>query len=203
MNDSLIQKLKHKLSLPLPGREAQFRMAPSLRAADSKTRILSKAGVLLFLYPNGNDWCIAFIKRQEYPGVHSGQISFPGGKTDSLDLNTAHTALRETEEEIGVSAKQINMLGQLTKLCIPVSGFEVYPFVGFTYAKPAFKIDAHEVQYLIEAKLTDLLIPSARQERPYSDQELMGTIPYFSVQGHQIWGATAMILNEFLTLIGD
>ncbi len=202
MNDAFINKLKRKLSLPLPGRAAQQPMAPSLRMNHGNSRVLAQAGVMLFLYPKDNEWNLAFIKRQEYPGAHSGQISFPGGKADVLDSSIQHTALRETEEEIGVPASQINILGSLTKLYIPVSEFEVYPFVGFSQALPQFKIDPHEVQYLIQIKVNDLLNPAIRLERPYTQHDLNGTIPYFDLQGHEIWGATAMILNEFLTLIG-
>ncbi len=203
MNIDFIQNLKYKLSLPLPGREAQFLMAPSFRISMTKTTVAAKAGVLLLLYPTNNEWNIVFIKRSDYMGIHSGQISFPGGKFDIPDKNMEDTALRETEEEIGVSATEINILGRLTKLYIPVSEFEVYPVVGFTNTKPVFKIDPHEVQYLIEAKVNYLLNLSIRMERSYSDNNATGIIPYFNIDSHEVWGATAMILNEFLTIIGD
>lgn len=203
MNDTFIRNLKVKLSLPLPGREAQFIMAPSFRKSITKTTITAKAGVLLLLYPNNNEWTIVFMKRQEYIGIHSGQISFPGGKFHPSDTNMECTALRETEEEIGVPAAKITILGPLTKLYIPISEFEVSPLVGFSSSKPVFKIDPYEVQYLIEAKVVDLLNPSIRMEKPYSDNNVTGIIPYFDIDGHEVWGATAMILNEFLTLIGD
>ena len=203
MNVDFIQNLKYKLSLPLPGREAQFLMAPSFRISITKTIVTAKAGVLLLLYPTDDEWSIVFMKRSDYLGIHSGQISFPGGKFDVSDTNMEDTALRETEEEIGVYSNEINILGSLTKLYIPISEFEVYPVVGFSNTRPNFKIDPHEVQYLIEAKLNDLLNLSIRMEKSYSDNNVTGIIPYFNLDGHEVWGATAMILNEFLTLIGD
>ncbi len=203
MNVDFIQNLKYKLSLPLPGREAQFLMAPSFRKSMTKYTVAAKAAVLLLLYPKNDEWSIVFIKRSDYLGIHSGQISFPGGKFDIPDTNMEDTALRETEEEIGVTATELTIIGKLTKLYIPVSEFEVYPVVGFTNTRPVFKIDPYEVQYLIEAKVKNLLNLSIRMERSYSDNYVTGIIPYFNIDSHEIWGATAMILNEFLTLIVD
>jgi 8-oxo-dGTP pyrophosphatase MutT (NUDIX family) len=141
------------------------------------------------------------MKRPDYEGTHGGQISFPGGKFDPPDANLQETALRETKEEIGVPAGTITLLGPLSPLYIPVSEYEVYPFIGFCDSRPDFKIDPHEVDYLIEARMIDLLDPSTRKEKHYSSDRVTGTVPYFNLDGNEVWGATAMILNEFLRLI--
>ena len=201
MDDVLIHKIKDRLTHPLPGPDAQFRMVPSFRLAVTKTAVTAKAGVLLFLYPKSDEWHIVFMKRPDYEGTHGGQISFPGGKFDPPDVNLSETALRETEEEIGVPASKITLLGALSPLYIPVSEYEVYPFIGFSNSRPDFKIDPHEVRYLIEAKVIDLLDLSARKEKLYTSERVTGIIPYFNLHGHEVWGATAMILNEFLVLI--
>ncbi len=201
MNFPFINNLKYKLSQPLPGSETQFQMAASFRKSSNKTLVSATAGVLLLLYITDNEWNIVLIKRPEYLGVHSAQISFPGGKFDSTDANLLHTALRETEEEIGVHANKISILGELTKLYIPPSEIEVYPFVGFCAETPIFTIDTREVQYVIEAKISDFINPANRLEKPYSSNETSGTIPYFNINGHEVWGATAMIINEFLAVI--
>jgi 8-oxo-dGTP pyrophosphatase MutT (NUDIX family) len=203
MDEKLIQKIKERLTQPLPGPEAQFQMAPSFRLTMNKTTVTAKAGVLLLLYPKSNEWNIIFMKRPDYEGTHGGQISFPGGKFDPPDENLLETALRETKEEIGVPAITITMLGPLSPLYIPVSEYEVYPFIGFCDSMPEFKIDPHEVDYLIEARVIDLLNPSTRMKKRYSSDRVTGTVPYFNLDGNEVWGATAMILNEFLALIAD
>lgn len=193
--------VQKQLQLPLPGRDAQFRMAPSFRIAIEKNNTAQQAAVMLLLYPKNGALHIVFMKRAEYQGSHSGQISFPGGKKDFSDPSLISTALRETEEEIGIPASSIAVLGQLSPLYIPVSGFEVWPFVGFVNLGPVFNICAHEVQYIIEFPVMDLLQPHLKKERPYSGANYSGTIQYFDIDGHEVWGATAMILNEFLEII--
>jgi 8-oxo-dGTP pyrophosphatase MutT (NUDIX family) len=201
MPPDFIQRLKHQLSLPLPGSKAQFLMAPSFRKSNTKTIINAKAGVLLLLYLKDQEWTIVFMKRPDNTGLHSGQISFPGGKLDIKDTDLEQTALRETEEEIGIPPKKIIILGHLTKLHISVSGIEVYPFIGYINTSPTFKINPLEVQYLIEVKISELKKTSARKEKSYSNNQITQTIPYFSITEHEIWGATAMILNEFLIIL--
>lgn len=203
MDHQWIQSLKKRLTLPLPGQEAQFLMAPSFRLSMTQTSISAKAGVLILLYPESSEWNIVFMKRPDYEGVHGGQISFPGGKFDPADSGLVQTALREAKEEIGINPESIEILGTLTPLYIPVSEYEVYPVVGIAAEKPQFVIDPYEVQYLIETPLSVLLDPQICKEKPYQSSRYTGTVPYFLVQGHEIWGATAMILSEFITIVKD
>jgi 8-oxo-dGTP pyrophosphatase MutT (NUDIX family) len=198
MTNEIILHLKHRLTMPLPGKDAQYRMAPSYRSSISKDKVSARAGVLILLYSGENGLCTVFTKRHDYPGAHGGQISFPGGKFESSDPSLVDTALRETEEEIGIKSTDIEVLGQLTKLYIPISEFEVYPTVGYLKTDPMFVADADEVKYLIEISIAELLDPAIRKEKPYSNGEFNGTVPYFNVRENHVWGATAMILNEFL-----
>ena len=196
-----IPDLIQSLSQSLPGQTAQFLMTPSFRHNFPDKTNPTQAGVMLLLYPNPVELNLVFIKRAEYPGVHSGQISFPGGKYESTDLNIISTALRETEEEIGIHASWVKVLGELTSLYIPASEFEVYPVVGFLANKPKFNIDENEVQYVIEVSVDFLLNPAIRAIKPFANDRYQGHIPYFDIEGNEVWGATAMILNEFLEIV--
>ena len=201
MNEALITRLKQCLTLPLPGRIAQLKMAPSYRPDVERPANATKAGVLILLYPNPANLHIVFQKRTEYPGVHSAQISFPGGKFDSNDENLVETAIRETEEEIGISNESIEVIGRLTPLYIPVSEIEVYPTVAFMAKKQSFTIDPEEVDYLIEEPLNNLLKPGIIQTKQYTSRQYSGIVPYYDIQGNHVWGATAMILSEFIEVL--
>jgi len=203
MTVKIIPEIKQRLAMSLPGKSAQLQMAPSFRPDILSKGVSTQAGVMVLLYPNPTKLYLALIKRTEYPGVHSGQISFPGGKFEDGDQNIIETALRETMEEIGIQPSTIEILGQLTPLYIPVSEFEVHPVIGFMHASPIFTIDKNEVQYMIEVELEYLLSPEAKAIKPYLTEKYQGNVPYFNVDSNEIWGATAMILNEFLEIIKD
>lgn len=180
-------------------------MAPSERIhgvfPSEKNNLTQTGSVLILIFPQNNKINIVFIQRTTYAGVHSGQISFPGGKPEPGDKDLIDTALRETEEEIGVSAKDIRILGKLTPLFIPVSNIEVYPVVGCISYKPEFKPDKTEVKSIIEIPLDYLLRPDIVKKKTTVIQNTNIQIPYFNFNGRHIWGATAMILNEFLEVI--
>lgn len=131
---------------------------------------------------------------------HSGQISFPGGKYEQEDVNYEATALRETEEEVGVDQGKIEILGSLTDLYIPVSNFQVFPYVGMTEETPEFELQTSEVSSILEVpfeQLTDPGIVGVKDLKIGSHLTLKG-VPYFDVQEHVVWGATAMMLSELL-----
>lgn len=201
MHNEVISKIRYKLTKPLPGWTSQVKMAPSFRPDHTPRENCTKAGVLLLLYPNLTDLSLILIKRPQYKGIHSGQISLPGGKVETSDKNLIDTALRETEEEIGVPAKFIDVLGTLTPLYIPVSDTEVFPSVGFTGEKPLFEPDPYEVDFLIELPIAQLLKPEIIETKIYQDNKYNGIIPYFNINNNHIWGATAMILSEFIDII--
>jgi len=205
--NNLVSELKEALSTPLPGSTAHDLLAPEHR----KTLILQnpemskafKSSVMILLYPDhkGNPYLV-FIKRVEYKGVHSGQISFPGGKAEKTDANVIQTALRETEEEIGIASKDISVLGMLSELYVPPSNFIIYPIVGMLNDQPVFKPDNKEVAHIIEVPLSFFLNKQAIGNHSVSTYDgSQYLVPGFLVGTNLIWGATAMILSELILII--
>ena len=202
MTTSIIENLRGKLNNNLPGEEAQHKMAPEFRdhrVPQSEVIKNQKSAVLLLLYKKNKRLHTCFIKRPVYNGPHSGQVSFPGGKYEAKDNDLIETALRESFEEIGINKNDINILGSLTPLKIPVSQMEVFPVVGFSNNTPNFKIDNQEVEYIIETDLNHLLKKKNIKKMGFSISNNKTILaPYFDVNNEIIWGATAMMLNEFL-----
>ena len=207
MVEILRERLRHELAGILPGKKAQELMLPVAR--DRKIRLPEfikppvKSAVLILLYPNG-DGAIRFplIQRPDYDGAHSGQVSLPGGKIEESDHDLTETALRETEEEIGIRREAVDVIGNLTNLYITVSNFDVTPVIGFLDQKPSFSIDKNEVTEVIEADIRDLLLQKKRKEGiVYVRGRYKVHTPYFDIGGKMVWGATAMILSEFSELI--
>jgi 8-oxo-dGTP pyrophosphatase MutT (NUDIX family) len=160
-----------------------------------------KAGVLILLFPANDQLCTVFIKRTEYDGEHSGQISFPGGKFERSDQSLDMTALREAEEEIGIRDSEVEIIGELTPLPIPVSNIEVFPYIGVMDNEPLFKPDPSEVEYIIKAGIKTLLDPGTLSKKEMLLFNDIITVPYFNIEENHIWGATAMILGEFLEVL--
>jgi 8-oxo-dGTP pyrophosphatase MutT (NUDIX family) len=201
-----IEKLQAALKQPLPGLEAQLRMAGMRRIIrEGHMEIPPHArngAVLALFYPFRKEIRLVFMKRTEYPGVHSGQISFPGGGAEPEDPSIEMTALRETQEEIGVDARDIRLIGKLSELYIPPSNFLVTPVVGFIPFRPEFQPDPQEVDSLIEISLDDLLREDAITEKEISIfPAARMTVPCYFVNECVIWGATAMMLNELVAVI--
>lgn len=197
--------LKKELVKKLPGTEIQWEMASSDRMIRNFPRSPGHdarvAAVLILLYPQNGLVYTVFMQRHNYDGVHGGQISFPGGKKEDADKDIIHTAIREAEEETGIDPKGISVLGTLTPLFIPVSNMIVTPVVAWTDKKPEFNHQPEEVVFLINAELNRFLDPSIIKIKPFEISGEMINIKYFDYDGHVIWGATAMILNELLTII--
>lgn len=190
---------------PLPGRAAQLKMAAyKARFSVLPSQNARLAAVLILLYPKSK-WHTVFIQRvsNKSKDRHSGQMSFPGGKFEESDRTLSYAALREAEEEIGIDASKVNLLGPLTDLYIPVSNFLVHPFVGTIDYTPEFKPEASEVSKIVEAPLSLLQDSETRAFKniQVSPELTLPNVPYFNVHGHVVWGATAMILNEFLELL--
>lgn len=195
-----IENIKQELQKPLPGKEHQFLMAPDIRRFPKNEMAEKKAAVMICLFEGKNDLQIAFIKRTEYDGPHSGQISFPGGIFKQDDSDLLYTAFRETEEEIGISRDHASVLGALSPLHIPVSNIIVHPFVSYYQHEPVFQIDEKEVSYMIIANLKSFFDPGNRKKEKwnFSGQDI--NVPFFQLDGNKIWGATAMILSEFISV---
>jgi len=202
-----IEKLQAQLAKPLPGKKAQFKMAPYERILKAFAfKFVSKpikSAVLALFYEKDNAIYLVLILRKKYHGIHSGQVSFPGGKQDQEDKDLEYTALRETEEEIGIKKEDIRLVGQLTDLYIPPSNYLVQPYVGYLEQAPLFKPEPKEVEEVIEAPLALLMDDGiiGKKKIKVSARNLKIKYPYFDVKGHTVWGATAMMLNELKEII--
>lgn len=188
--------------VPLLAEDAHIIMAPPERVAIMKNLNLKvknpkEAAVMMLLYPKNGQTHLVLIVRNTYPGVHSSQIAFPGGKVESDDLSIAHAALRETHEEIGISSDKIEIIREFSKVYIPPSNFMVYPFLGYSTEELIFSPDSSEVAGIIELSLHDFLdennIVNKRMATSYS---LDISVPAFKIREHFVWGATAMMMSE-------
>jgi 8-oxo-dGTP pyrophosphatase MutT (NUDIX family) len=203
--EELCRKLSYRLSLPLPGIEAQLKMAHLERRLNYSQRSVPPhariGSVLILLYEEDGELKTCFIERTTYDGVHSGQIAFPGGRKEENET-LVQAALREAEEEIGVKQNDVTVLGQLTELYIPPSNFLVHPFVGAIPYKPAFFPEPAEVAEVVEIKLDELSDARYRGEKKIKlSNGMMVETPYFNLHGKTVWGATAMIISEFLEVM--
>jgi 8-oxo-dGTP pyrophosphatase MutT (NUDIX family) len=161
----------------------------------------SAVAVMLF-EENGVQHC-TLIQRPSYDGSHSGQVSFPGGKRESSDENLAFTAIRECWEEVGIRLSENHLIGKLTSVYIPVSNFHVEPFLFYYPQKPEFKSDEREVESIFTITMNELLDDSNldHMEVKINANLTMKNIPCFNIADKQIWGATALILNELKILL--
>lgn len=205
--DFLISVSKIK-KLPLPAEASQFKMSPPFRVELLKKnreaiKHAKQSAVLVLFYPdNNNQTNLALILRKTYKGVHSAQVGFPGGKVEDSDVNLEFTAIRETHEEIGVLPEHITIIKELTQVYIPPSNFVVQPYLGFSENTPKFILQEEEVDDLLEISLLDFIneanVVSKTVSTSYSvDVE----VPAFMLNGHIVWGATAMMLNEVKDLL--
>ena len=205
-----IQNIKAELKKDLPGLAYQAKMAPATRLDNYNPNPdgARKGGVLLLLYYKNSKLQITFIKRAKDGGAHSGQISFPGGKFEEFDETIIETAKRETFEEIGVDSKQLEILGSLTTLYIPVSNYIVHPIVGFIRNMPEFVVNESEVSEIIVSPL-DFFLDDTNIENGEIKLELPQTVsdfrriitPFYKLNGNVVWGATALIFNEVKHII--
>lgn len=190
-----------------PGRPAQQTMAPPLRGEyGDPPANARRAAVLALFYPVGDAAHLLYIQRTSPPGDrHAGQISFPGGSVDPEDADTAATARRELEEEVGVRRDQPQLLGALTPLYIPVSNFLVDPYVGYLPKRPVLVPQESEVARILEIPLNNLLQTDVRRigTRTLSQGLRLPDTPYYAVSSEEIWGATSMMTAELLAMLID
>jgi len=196
------QKLQIALCQRLPGKLAQQKLAvqPFRNLPRKKITEKRNAAVLILIFPEDDDLKIVLTKRTHQVKHHGGQISFPGGALD-LGESIEVCALRETEEEIGISPNSIKIIGNLTPLFVPVSGFKMFPIVGWMEKAPAFKINPTEVEKVILASAQELRNEQNIRSEMHRKYETDFTIPYFALNGEKVWGATAMILSEFMGIL--
>ena len=199
------EKLKQELSNGLPGTEVQWEMASSDRMIKNfpgnRRDDTLEGSVLILLYPVDNKINTVFIQRPVYDGVHSGQISFPGGKREKSDKDLIDTAIRETCEETGIENNIISIIGTLTPLFIPVSNIVVTPVVAFTEKRPLYIPNREEVVFLIEAELELFCNGSLVKTIPYNINGESLLIQCYDYDNNIIWGATAMILHELVVVL--
>ena len=197
-------RLRARLAGTLPGLEAQLRFMPTPpRAGWKPGEFPSDARIaagLLLLYPGERGASIALTVRASGLSRHAGQVSLPGGATDPGET-LAQAALREAHEEIGVDPAGVRILGELTPVHVLVSGFTLHPIVGITHERPSFTLAAHEVQEVVEVSVDDLQDASRIRQGTRTREGLAIEYPYFDLMGHQVWGATAMILGEFICVL--
>ena len=186
----------------LPGEAAHFMMVPPERAdimksLDIETINPKKAAVMMLFYPRNEKTNIVLILRNSYNGVHSSQIAFPGGKVEDHDASLMHTALRETEEEIGIPSDKITVIRPFSQVYIPPSNFMVSPFLGYSNETLIFKPDPNEVagiiEFPIEHFLDETIVVNRKMDTAYSKSI---DVPAFKIYDHYVWGATAMMLSE-------
>lgn len=202
---TLPEVLRRALAAPLPGLDAQLRMAPRFedgpppRVAAPDFR---PAAALLLLYPFEDSWHLPLTVRGTRLRHHTGQVSLPGGRIEPGESPEA-AAIREAEEEVAIDPADVEVLGRLTPLPIGVSRHLLHPIVALASRRPDFRIAAPEVERLIEVPLARLQDPAAVAYEQRGDlwPDTLMDVPYFDVGGARVWGATAMVLSEFLTLV--
>ena len=206
--DDLIDRLKERLLDPLPGDAAHTPMR-AIPIGDLTPRFdhslpPKPGGVMILLYEDDTGLIrFPLIKRQEYTGAHSGQVSFPGGKSEQGE-DPIVTALRECEEEIGVDRNSLVVLGRLTNFFVIPSNFIITPVVAIATSIPVFKPDPYEVARILSFPLQDLLNDDAiKQKEIVAAGKFRLMAPHFEIDGEIVWGATAMMLNEFRTILRD
>jgi 8-oxo-dGTP pyrophosphatase MutT (NUDIX family) len=200
----LERTLRVKLADTLPGVEAQMRFAPVPARDGWKAGIFPEntrtAAALVLLYPGGDGPAVPLTVRASGLARHAGQISLPGGACDPGET-LADTALREAAEEIGIDPAGVRILGELTPVHVLVSGFTLHPVVGVTDVRPDFIAAIGEVESVLEVSLDHLRDASRIRSGTRVREGVAVEYPYFDLLGHQVWGATAMVLGEFICLI--
>lgn len=205
--EGLIDKLEVRLKLPLPGADAHepLRATPTgLIKPKFEHLVPPKPGsVLILMYWDNGQLKFPLTKRPEYLGAHSGQISFPGGKAEANE-DAIQTALREAEEEIGISGNQVRIIGKLSNFFVIPSNFMVTPVVGFLEGKPIFTPQESEVTRILEGDLEQVVRDDAVLTKEIVAARIYPMFaPHFEIEGEVVWGATAMMLNEFRVVVQE
>ena len=200
---SICDHLKERLSQPLPGRAAQMTMVHRGRSMpEIAPRNAREGAVLIAILPTEREIVIPMIERSDDGGPHAGQLALPGGAREENDTFPIGTALREAEEEIGLAADDLTVLGTLSSLYIPVSNFLIVPVVACGAEREiwsSLRRDPHEVTRIIA--VDPRLLERTRTDRWVSARGRRYLVPSYESDGDTIWGATAIILAEFCAIL--
>jgi len=198
--------LERRLRLARPGLAAQLRMAPDPRPDDKLYHEVAdtchRAGVLVLLYLNDGRLYVLLTRRTDRVLHHRAQISFPGGRQESGE-ESCDAALREAEEEVGISAQDFQVLGELTPLFIPPSNYCIFPFVAYAGRRLDFILSDQEVAEILEVPLSHLADPENFHRENWIIRGHEVSVPFFRFKQDKIWGATAMVLSELLAVLVD
>lgn len=203
---SIRSRLELRLAEPLPGSDAHALMAHEERRQFFREHTVPAnakiSSVLFLLYEENEVVYFPLIVRSKDGSVHSGQIGLPGGRYEEQDQDLAVTALRETEEEIGVRQNEIELLGKLSPIYIPPSNFIVHPYIGIHQKPPRFLNDTTEVERVVPFSLHDLLHRDMRVDKEITlSTGRTLTTPAYVHNDITIWGATAMMMSELKWLL--
>ncbi|WP_092541369.1 NUDIX hydrolase [Zunongwangia mangrovi] len=202
-------RISNLKKIELPGEAAHNKLAPSIRVQELKkidfsAKKTNKAGVMAVFYPKNDQTYFVLILRKTYKGVHSNQIGFPGGRVEAEDRDLEDTALRETEEEVGIPQEKIEVIRGLSKLYIPPSNFWVHPYVGVMTETPQLIPQESEVEDILEVKLEDFLNESNFVTRNLSTSYMENIdVPAFLLNDQIVWGATGMMLGELREMLRE
>lgn len=201
----LVKLLEEKLKEPLPGSSAHLltkvQSEIEFNFPDS-TENAKKASVLILLFPDSNNIHFFLTQRTDSVEHHKGQISLPGGTCEENEP-IDKTALRETEEEIGVDQNEVKIIGGLTPFFTPTSGFIVHPFVGWCKRRPKTINQVDEVHDLFSASLSQLLNDQILESENWNLRGYQAKVPFYNFDGYKVWGVTAAILSEFKLVLKD
>jgi 8-oxo-dGTP pyrophosphatase MutT (NUDIX family) len=202
------QYLTDKIKGSLPGMDSHLKMAPpqrleSLRNGLDQKENAQKSAVMMLFFVEDEDLKMIVIRRSNYVGIHAGQIAFPGGRHEEEDGNVEVTAFREIEEEIGIKRDKIELLGRLSDIYVPPSNFLISIFVGFLDEKPVYQRQEREVAEVIEIPLREFFDSNVIKTKDFYVNSLKASAnaPYFDVTNAEIWGASAMVIQELLDIL--
>mgnify|MGYP001083201658 FL=1 len=201
----LVKLLEERLKEPLPGTSAHLITKVQSKIEfnfPESSKDAKKASVLILLFPDSNNIHFFLTQRTLSVEHHKGQISLPGGTCEKNE-KTINTALRETEEEIGVDKNEVEIIGELTPFFTPTSGFIVHPFIGWCNRRPKTNKQTDEVHTLFSASLSQLLNDQILELENWNLRGYETKVPFYNFDGHKVWGVTAAILSEFKLILND
>lgn len=205
MNQRWIKALAARLARPLPGPMVGSRFEPKPRLwrhYDQAPPTARQAAVLILLYPHQDRWHVPLTLRPSHLPDHAGQVSLPGGAVEPGETG-AQAAIREFHEELGALGQTIELLGRLSPIYVHSSNFRIEPWVGVTDHRPDLAANPTEVERVFEIPLDHLLDPANFGSHERHDRGYTYSAPHFSWQTYRIWGATCMILGEFVTILAE